>query len=118
MADSPLEIGNEVSTGSIEGQYRNLNISDFIKQELRKMVNEKGAGSGSDVNFAHIDDFAGSTLKLDFNSALSASSHIGSNSWIVDTGASNHMCNDISSLKKPVPTNKIIPVFLWLHEFC
>lgn len=58
---------------------------------------------------AYFNDFAGmSTLHF----AFSILSVLDSGSWIVDSGTSNHMCNDFSLLQTPNNVQSITPVYL------
>ncbi|KAL0428398.1 UNVERIFIED_CONTAM: hypothetical protein Slati_3014600 [Sesamum latifolium] len=68
----------------------------------------KGRGSGEEnaLNYAHVMDFAGINPILALNSVES----MKCGSWIIDTGASTHMCTDLNlfSYTKPAPKlNKI-----------
>ncbi|KAH7566308.1 hypothetical protein JRO89_XS08G0135500 [Xanthoceras sorbifolium] len=101
FTDTPLAID--------EGQ--NAEFVNLIQQELLKMMKRKSPIANM-VNFAHLDEYAGKTLIPEFHYALSTVNILGSSTWIVDTGASIHVCANISLLTKPKAMNQRTPVFL------
>ncbi|KAL0408279.1 UNVERIFIED_CONTAM: hypothetical protein Sradi_1762300, partial [Sesamum radiatum] len=78
-----------VVTGEASGNSDNAsNFGEAVKQmsELIKIMKENIPQQDPlQVNFAHGDEFAGT-------SALTTSSKNAFGSWIIDTGATNHMC--------------------------
>ncbi|KAL2240723.1 UNVERIFIED_CONTAM: hypothetical protein Sindi_0713500 [Sesamum indicum] len=68
---------------SVEGNYSN--ITELIRQEMKKFMLGETPSDPLQVNFAQLDNFAGSCA----NSASLISS-----TWIIDSGATNHICAD------------------------
>ncbi|KAJ0098281.1 hypothetical protein Patl1_28008 [Pistacia atlantica] len=104
MMDSPLnfeESGEEEKKG-LQGQ----SLTDIIQQEVMKLMKGKMQLENNQVNFAHLGDFAGMNYSLQVIDCL----EVGT--WIVDTGASNHMCVDLKLMTSPKPVTKPTPVFL------
>ncbi|KAL0404241.1 UNVERIFIED_CONTAM: hypothetical protein Sradi_2064900 [Sesamum radiatum] len=72
-------------------------VADFLKSELRKLMKEEDVSLDPlQINFVHMEDFVGK---------VSCPSSIKSTSWIIDTGATKHICSDIKrfvSYSEPV----------------
>ncbi|KAL0361773.1 UNVERIFIED_CONTAM: hypothetical protein Sradi_3861800 [Sesamum radiatum] len=64
-------------------------ISELVKTEILKMMRKNVELEPVHVNYARLDEFAGTSLN-----SLKLS-NLDSQSWIVDTGATSHMCVDI-----------------------
>ncbi|KAK6141590.1 hypothetical protein DH2020_024658 [Rehmannia glutinosa] len=85
-------------------------ISNLIRQELTKLLgNKPQPGSGDmNLNHAHFADSAGIMLQHTTDYALTSIECIDAGSWILDSGASRHMCaysnqmSDIIDLDKPL----------------
>lgn len=60
-------------------------MAEIIQQEVTKILISKQPAGIEQVNFAQLDDFAGNTFK-------SASQNDEFPKWIIDTGATNHIC--------------------------
>ncbi|KAL0447979.1 UNVERIFIED_CONTAM: hypothetical protein Slati_1925800 [Sesamum latifolium] len=75
-------------------------VNVMIQRELQKLMKGKGSYEENALNYAHVMDFAGINPILALNSVDS----MKCGSWIIDTGASTHMCTDLNffSYTKPV----------------
>ncbi|CAA0823525.1 Unknown protein, partial [Striga hermonthica] len=77
-----------------------------LAQELMKFMG--GRQTGNQDSISEGVNFAGNTIDLNFHFALSMFEDIGRSSWILDTGASKHMCtndlliSDLTLLTKPI----------------
>ncbi|KAK9116142.1 hypothetical protein Sjap_015089 [Stephania japonica] len=110
LLESPMDFNDEAPQKYEDFQ---LNMANMIQQGIEKFMKGKqlaGASSSSSsyVNLAHIPDFEGNFCSRAYCSSVI----IGNDSWIVDTGASNHMCTDFSLLVKPMTLSRPTPVYL------
>lgn len=87
----------------------NNKIQEIIQNEMRKLLKGKNTADGTMVNLAHFNDFADTTIH---NFAFNILSLLEHESWIVDMGASSHMCCDMKLIEQPEPTKAITPVHL------
>ncbi|KAL2247639.1 UNVERIFIED_CONTAM: hypothetical protein Sindi_2616200 [Sesamum indicum] len=71
------------SRRSVEGNHSN--ITELIKQEMKKFMLEETPTDLLQVNFAQLDNFAGS---------CDNSTSLISCTWIIDSGATNNICAD------------------------
>ncbi|KAL0430390.1 UNVERIFIED_CONTAM: Retrovirus-related Pol polyprotein from transposon RE1 [Sesamum radiatum] len=78
---------------SVQNAMDNEAISEVVRNEVRRMVRQDGTGTCNRRDtFAEYDDYAGNFLA---NSVLESSK-----CWIVDSGATSHMCNNINIFHK------------------
>ncbi|KAL0427911.1 UNVERIFIED_CONTAM: Retrovirus-related Pol polyprotein from transposon RE1 [Sesamum latifolium] len=78
---------------SVQNAMDNEAISEVVRNEVRRMFRQDGTGtSNREDTFAEYDDYAGKFLA---NSVLESSK-----CWIVDSGATSHMCNNINMFHK------------------
>ncbi|KAL2227013.1 UNVERIFIED_CONTAM: hypothetical protein Sindi_2060000 [Sesamum indicum] len=75
---------NESGMKVAENNYPNL--TELVRLEMRKLMNDETPSDPLSINFAQLDNFASS-------SATSAS--VIFSTWIIDSGATNHSCADI-----------------------
>lgn len=61
------------------------------------------------ANFSHFRDFAGMNISL-LNSLWS--NQFNKTTWILDTGATAHMCAGLSYIEKSCKLDKYIPIYL------
>ncbi|KAL0312289.1 UNVERIFIED_CONTAM: hypothetical protein Sradi_5628200 [Sesamum radiatum] len=86
---------NEKTSLQIDG----ANIADIIRTEVRRAMNDEMPMDPLKVNFVHLEEYAGTSM----NSVSMISS-----SWIVDSGATNHICANLqlfssfTSPKRPI----------------
>ncbi|GAA0171489.1 hypothetical protein LIER_41166 [Lithospermum erythrorhizon] len=69
-------------------------IANLVQQEMGKLLQNKAVGQTSpntDMNFSNFSDFAGSILSHFSNSVLLHKHEV----WIVDSGTSIHMCDNL-----------------------
>ena len=99
VMDTPLEVKSDARTG--KGLDQNLELASLIQHELMKLMKGKMPMTGNMVNFTYLEDFAGSVLKPKLTYALNSAELFRPGTWIVDTGASSHMCTDLSLIHKP-----------------
>lgn len=85
ITETELE-GQKEGSSKIDGQEPSL--TKVIKQELMKLMKGKASLDPIMTNFAHLEDYKGSVLTR----ALTCLDLIDPDSWVVDSGASNHMC--------------------------
>jgi hypothetical protein len=85
-------------------------LRSLIQQELRQMIKGKGKVEEDQamINFAHFEDFAGMSTFF----ALSTLTAEFKDSWIIDSGASMHMCSSVDNLTSYELQKDYIPVFL------
>ncbi|KAL0309999.1 UNVERIFIED_CONTAM: hypothetical protein Sradi_5942200 [Sesamum radiatum] len=97
-------------TKSGQGNVNSADISEAW-QELLKLIKGKGPQDPLQINFAHaLDDFAGTGYDLNYLDAND------SNFWIVDTGATSHMCARLDILSNPHPPHiKLRSTYLMDH---
>ncbi|KAF7808414.1 Retrovirus-related Pol polyprotein from transposon TNT 1-94 [Senna tora] len=97
---------NQESTGG-KGEEKQTEIasmvSQIIKQEMGKYF--KGKEGEEHVNFANLMNFAGNTQNGNFLSLTHGS-------WILDTGASSHICSNINLVQQNFFLNPPIKVHL------
>ncbi|XP_010251928.1 PREDICTED: uncharacterized protein LOC104593656 [Nelumbo nucifera] len=110
LVDTPLEVNSETTAG--KGLDQNAGLANLIQQELIKLMKGKIPAAANMVNFAHLEDFAGTVLNLELNFALNTVDLFRSGTWIVDTGVSNHMCTDISLIHKPTVVSHMTLLYL------
>ena len=102
----------------ISQPHNDINLSSIIQREIANYLKDKG--SSTQALFAQTN-FAGIPL----NPVLSCNLHFSSiqlekGSWIIDIGASNHMCHDlnkfdeITNMYKPATTSFSSR---WKHSF-
>lgn len=58
---------------------------DLIKQEVAKLIRGTRFGKEGSVDFIHTNDFSFMASNLEHTKGITGS-------WIIDTGASNHIC--------------------------
>ncbi|XP_011071708.1 uncharacterized protein LOC105157106 [Sesamum indicum] len=78
-----------VAAASEQGSVKSegiSNITDIIRTEMKRMIHDKMPLDPLKVNFAQLDNFAGTSMN---------STCIVSGSWIIDSGATSHICGDI-----------------------
>ncbi|KAK6125100.1 hypothetical protein DH2020_041164 [Rehmannia glutinosa] len=84
-----------------------LDIATLIKQEISKAlagrVQQGQNSSEQSMNFTQYTDFAGTILPLLNHHALTTLESLDKDSWILDTGASKHMCASPSLMQNLVP---------------
>ncbi|KAF7800953.1 uncharacterized protein G2W53_044551 [Senna tora] len=95
LADTPIEPTKVKENIDFSGVLTAL-------QEIAKMVKSK---ADEQVNFANFGEFAGKTTN-------STSVKIDKRSWIIDTGASSHMCSNKNLMIDLRILNNKIPVHL------
>ncbi|KAL2232769.1 UNVERIFIED_CONTAM: Retrovirus-related Pol polyprotein from transposon RE1 [Sesamum indicum] len=94
-----LDQQHTVETATTETGVGNIQIADLV--EALKLIQNRAPSDPVRVHFAHADEMAGMVKK-------SVSTCLSSRYWIVDTGATNHMCGDESmfcslhSLNQPI----------------
>ncbi|XP_020554484.1 uncharacterized protein LOC110013112 [Sesamum indicum] len=66
-------------------ESKHSNLADLVRMEMKKYMKEEIPLDPLKINYAQLDNFAGS-------SAISASDL--SSSWIIDSGATHHICAD------------------------
>ncbi|KAL2241477.1 UNVERIFIED_CONTAM: Retrovirus-related Pol polyprotein from transposon TNT 1-94 [Sesamum indicum] len=62
------------------------NISDIVRTEMKRLIHDEIPLDPLKVNFAQLDDFAGTSMN---------STCVIFGSWIIDSGATSHICGDI-----------------------
>ncbi|XP_011091996.1 uncharacterized protein LOC105172310 [Sesamum indicum] len=70
---------------STMAKSKHSNLADLVRMEMKKYMKEEIPLHPLKINYAQLDNFAGS-------SAISAFGL--SNSWIIDSGATHHICAD------------------------
>ncbi|KAL8532732.1 hypothetical protein ACS0TY_009079 [Phlomoides rotata] len=73
-----------------------------ILQQLQKMTKfMKGRDKQAEEkqDFAQFVSFAGMVVESSFNYVLSTLTEMRSGAWVIDTGASRHMCTDLSIME-------------------
>ncbi|KAF7840943.1 uncharacterized protein G2W53_003241 [Senna tora] len=87
VADTPV---TQDSEQSVKGDL--TSVVSYLLKEVQRLG--KGKNSTEQVNFANLHDFAGNSNSL---------AEIPAESWIIDTGATSHMCSN-KKLIMPLPT--------------
>ncbi|KAK6148500.1 hypothetical protein DH2020_019412 [Rehmannia glutinosa] len=90
-------------------------MAAIIQQEIAKYMansgsNDKHGGNAVNMNYAHFVDYAGKDTVPDTYCALSTFVESSRHNWIIDTGASKHMCYNEKLLTglQPVQTETTI----------
>ncbi|KAK9125652.1 hypothetical protein Scep_014498 [Stephania cephalantha] len=90
MLETPLDF--DVENSQKYGDFH-TNMAVMIQQGIEKFMKGKyiaGSEGNNHVNTTHFGDFAGSL----FHSTFCAHASVRHGDWIIDTGASNHICSD------------------------
>lgn len=112
MADTPLDFeeGNHFNEDRKLDLGTSSNIADIVKQEMQKVLKGKVLINMDDkVNFSHIKEYAGMSS---YHFLLTVLDNLKPGTWIVDTGASNHICTDLNLMTKLRNTTQPIHVYL------
>ena len=106
MAKTPLEAyADDKDDGKAECTS---DLSKLVQQEIMKLMKGKLLLKGNHINL--VGNYAGnlSLLKHALSIALSSTHLLDTGTWILDTGASNHMCaeknlfNNLTHSQKPL----------------
>ena len=112
VGESPLA----VKAYQNEKRVRELNVKimDFIQQRINETQNGKIVAEGTYVNMAHFNVLPGSVLNFYLNNMACYSTFalIEPCVWIIDTGATNHKCTSLNYITKPIPIDRIRPIYL------
>ncbi|XP_010260173.1 PREDICTED: uncharacterized protein LOC104599359 [Nelumbo nucifera] len=105
-----------------ESCFKIYDYPDWYKDLREQKGNTQGRGregfSGRfmttpiGTRWSYLDTYAGMKVQYAFNSKDSTLAVLDVGTWIVDTGASNHMCTDLKLLSQPKPITQIIPIHL------
>lgn len=69
-------------------------LANLVTHEVLKVLERKRMMElENKVNFAHIRDYAGMSSDYSFFAMFK---HVKPGTWIIDTGASNHICIDLN----------------------
>ncbi|GAA0174918.1 hypothetical protein LIER_28203 [Lithospermum erythrorhizon] len=82
-------------------------VANLVQQEMEKVQKEREK-PGFVVNLAHYQDFAGSVLFHDINNVRL----LEGESWILDSGASVHVCSDLKAFESYHSVDAFTPVHL------
>ncbi|KAF7836927.1 Cysteine-rich RLK (receptor-like protein kinase) 8 [Senna tora] len=104
-SSSSSEMEQEKDTINKQSELANM-VSMLIKQEMGKFLKTKEPEEH--VNYANVLNFVGNSSNSFSNNFLS----IVHDSWILDTGASSHMCSDLSLMQHMKTQNPPIKVHL------
>ncbi|KAK6159724.1 hypothetical protein DH2020_003105 [Rehmannia glutinosa] len=106
--------GTRQNTGSNVERGRNVDIAALIKQEISKMLvgqtQQGNRNTESTMDYAHFTDFAGTYVYSSNHYALTTLEFLEKDSWILDTGASRHMCASSTLMKNVVPIYSSVSV--------
>ncbi|KAK9166820.1 hypothetical protein Scep_002011 [Stephania cephalantha] len=108
MMESPMDIVGEGIQNCDDIQ---ANIATMIEQGIAKFLKGKRLATGdvsNTMNMTHLHCFEGTLL----NHSFSSNAVINSATWIIDTGASNHMCTNLALLQNFFIPSKHTPVYL------
>ena len=111
--DTPLDFVYTIDSSSeekiLDSSSHDVDLSSLIQQEIAKYMKDKGH-----VTQAHFSQtsFIGNLSTANCNHSLQMNSSLEQNFWIIDTGASNHMCHDLSLMTDVKVIQPPLPVFL------
>ncbi|KAL4580943.1 hypothetical protein LXL04_017149 [Taraxacum kok-saghyz] len=103
--DNPL-YNDQDHASSLHNNNDSMNV---LFQQFSQFMKSNQKPDQHSVNFSHFGDFAGIELSL-LNSLNSG--NLGKNTWILDTGATAHMCSNLSNMKKLSTVQKYTPIYL------
>lgn len=82
----------------------------MIHQRVSRYMNDKASTKGNYINVSHLGEFVGTII----NYALHILDSLSLNTWIIDIGASNHMCTKLKLLTDQF--KKMLPLFICLMD--
>ena len=91
VTETPSE-DNANGNHDLQAVMNNLNL---LQEEVGRLLKGKPIAGTTDhnmVNYAHFGDFSGINYNLILSSAVSLSLCC----WILDSGATNHICRDMT----------------------
>ncbi|KAK6141658.1 hypothetical protein DH2020_024600 [Rehmannia glutinosa] len=96
------EIAQSKMKEEIEGKKGETpDFAAMIQKEIAKYLSGQSAATSGDIHsFSHIVDYSGTML--DTHYAMSLIHNLGRHSWIVDSGASRHICSYPELIDKPM----------------
>lgn len=107
LQESPINAETEHISNEME---TNGSFNSLMKQFSQFLKTNKNVDPHT-ANFTHLGDFVG--MKLDFSLLNSLRSDMmDKDSWILDTGATAHMCNNLESSNTYKELLKFTPIFL------
>ena len=114
LLETPLNCGNSEEPNHEDTNHKtslsDIDLSSIIQKEITKYI--KGKRSLAQALFAHTS-FAGITSAPILSCNLNTSGLPSTKgSWVIDTGASNHMCNDLDLLADACNINPPLPIYL------
>lgn len=108
QSENPLhEVGENVQPTSANPN-NDESLNNLFQQFTQFLKNNQHPDTHF-ANLSHFGDFAGMNISL-FNSIKT--SHFDVDTWILDTGATAHMCAQLSSIGHPIPVSNYTPIFL------
>lgn len=116
MADAGNIQGNKgVVAEEVKGaQFEDTSI--LIQQEIAKYMAGKlmpSSGKGdATLNFAHLAEFGGNEVETSNFYAFTLLENLESGIWILDTGASRHICTDLNLMANLIAVTSQISIHL------
>lgn len=108
MAKTPLDLDEDQMNEIRKNDA--TSIADIVKMEVQRALREKTLmDMENKVNFTHNKEYAGMSFYYSFFAKLD---YLKPGTWIIDTGASNHICADIKLMTKIRTTTQPIHVYL------
>ena len=108
MANNPYNNETPLHESDDNEQRNDSNMEDML-QKFTQFIRANQKTDSHFANMSYFGDFAGMHLSL-LNSLRS--DQFNKDTWILDTGATAHMCANLSSLNKISLVSKYTPVFL------
>ncbi|KAK6146761.1 hypothetical protein DH2020_020630 [Rehmannia glutinosa] len=109
------ELPNSGNSGEKMDTHK-VDIAALIKQEVSKILAgqaiQGSRNTENTLDYAHFTDFAGTDVYNSNHYALTTLEILEKDSWILDTGASRHMCSSSTLMTNIVPITSSVSVCL------
>lgn len=83
-------------------------MQEIIKREVNQILRNRESSSNN-ANMIYLDDFAGTST---LSHALTISNILHQNNWIIDSGATNHMCCNLDIMKNVHEIDDVKHIYL------
>ncbi|KAK6150121.1 hypothetical protein DH2020_017646 [Rehmannia glutinosa] len=115
--DTNTQLNSKTQAEESGKEFQLTDISNIIKQELAKIMSTQHVAADSPIadtpmHYAHFVEYAGMSSHSSTQYAMTISGGVGDTDWILDTGASKHMCVNQAIMSNIGPICSKIVVYL------